>query len=194
MRRLAVLGLVAYALVLALAAVPAEVRPHALDGPSRIAWRSLRAVGIQPGLAVFETGYGEHEGVMVLADCIRVVARDADGRSTVLAPPGDHCVTSGSRLVVPWEEGALRAVVLRAPPGVAEPAIGAWACRGPHWGSSAWREVTVTWTQPWKNLRSGEQGVTNAAYFVWRCEPPDLVRRVLRPTDAELRSLEASAP
>ncbi len=190
-RRAAALVLTAYAALLALAAIPPEVRPRAIATPSEIARIALHAVGIHAGMAVFETGYQDR--LLVRADCIRVSARDAHGRTTVLAPPGDRCVTQGVRLFVPWTEGALRAVTLRAPPGVAEAAIGDWACRGPLWGSPDWQEVTVSWKQPWLDLHSRAEGVANAAYFVWRCEPAGLVERVLRPTDAQLAALEARA-
>ena len=183
-QRIAALSLTAYAVALVVAAIPPEVRPRALEIPGEITRRALQAVGIHAGLAVFETGYQDE--VLVRADCIRVSARDAQGRSVVLAPPGDRCVTQGVRLFVPWQEGALRAVMLRAPPGVAEAAIGDWACRGPVWGSPEWAEVTVVWTQPWLDLRSREEGVANAAYFRWRCEPAGLIERVLRPSDAQL--------
>ncbi len=189
-RALATAMLSGYAVVLALAAWPPEVRPHAIDLPSDVARIALRAVGIIPGLAVFETGYDDHG--LVRADCIRVSARDATGRSSVLAPPGDHCVTEGVRLFVPWTEGGLRAWILRSPPRVAEAAIGDWVCHGPHWGAPAWRDVTVVWTQPYLDLRSHEEGVANAAFFVWSCDPPGLTQRVMRPTDAELRTLEAA--
>ena len=188
-RALATALLTGYAVVLGLAALPPEVRPHALDRPGDVARAVLRAVGIVPGLAVFETGYQDQ--VLVRADCIRVVARDAQRRATVLAPPGDHCVTEGVRLIVPWTEGALRALILRSPPGVAEAAIGDWACHGPSWGSTAWQDVTVTWTQPHLDLRSRAEGVANAAAFVWRCDPAGLVERWIRPSDADLRALEA---
>jgi hypothetical protein len=188
-RALATALLTGYAVVLGLAALPPEVRPHAFDRPGEIARAVLRAVGIVPGLAVFETGYQDQ--VLVRADCIRVVARDAQRRATVLAPPDDHCVTEGVRLVVPWTEGALRALILRSPTGVAEAAIGDWACHGPIWGSPAWQDVTVTWTQPYLDPRSRAEGVANAAAFVWRCDPAGLVERLIRPTDADLRALDA---
>ena len=187
--RIAALLLTGYAAALALAAIPPEVRPAAITVPSEGVRVAMRAVGIHPGLAVFETG--DRREVLVRADCIRVSARDAGGRVVVLAPPGDHCVTEGIRLFVPWREGALRAVLLRAPPGVAEAAIGDWACRGPSWGSADREEVTVVWTQPWLDLRSRAEGIANAAYFVWRCDPARLVERVLRPTDAQLEALAA---
>jgi hypothetical protein len=188
--RIAALLLTGYAALLALAAIPPEVRPGAIEVPSEVARLAMNAVGIHAGLAVFETGY--QDAVLVRADCIRVRARDAAGRTAVLAPPDDHCVTEGVRLFVPWQEGALRALMLRAPPGVAEAAIGDWACRGPAWGSPEWEEVAVVWTQPWLDLRSGDEGVANAAYFRWRCEPAELVERVLRPTDTQLEALAAS--
>lgn len=188
-RALATALLTGYAVALGLAALPPEVRPHALDRPSDGTRAVLRAIGIIPGNAVFETGYQDQ--VLVRADCIRVVARDAQRRATVLAPPGDHCETEGVRLVVPWTEGALRAVILRSPAGVAEAAIGDWACHGPTWGSPSWRDVTVTWTQPYIELRSRTEGVANAAAFVWRCDPAGLVERLIRPTDADLRALDA---
>jgi hypothetical protein len=193
-RALATALLTGYAVVLVLAAWPPEVRPHAIDLPSDVARIALRAVGIIPGLAVFETGY--QDKVLIRSDCIRVLARDAQRRTTVLAPPDDHCVTEGVRLVVPWTEGALRALILRSPPGVAEAAIGDWVCHGPHWRASpsqGWQDVTVVWTQPYLDLRSREEGVANAAAFVWRCDPPGLMERLIRPTDAELRALEAGA-
>lgn len=180
--------LTGYAAALALAAIPPEVRPRAIEIPSELVRLAMKSIGIHAGLGVFATGY--QDKVLVRADCIRVVARDAQGNATVLAPPGDHCVTEGVRLTVPWTEGALRAVTLRAPPGVAEAAIGDWACRGPSWGSPAFEQVTVVWTQPWIDLRSRAEGVANAAYFIWRCDPAGLVDRVLRPTDAQLEALE----
>lgn len=188
-RRLATALLTAYAAALAVTACPPAMRPSAVAVPIQIAERALRTIGIKPGLAVFETGYEDR--VLVLQDCIRVLARDEHGRTTVLAPPGDVCVTKGARAVVPWTEGGLRSWILRTPPGVAEPALGDWICRGPLWGSPDWNEVAVIWTQPWIELRSDRKGVANAAYFVWRCEPPGLVERVLRPTDAALRAVEA---
>lgn len=188
-RRIAALLLTVYAAALALAAIPPEVRPRAIEIPSEVLRLAMKSIGIHAGLAVFATGY--HDKVLVRADCIRVRARDAQGNTTELAPPGDRCVTEGVRLVVPWTEGALRAVTLRAPPGVAEAAIGDWACRGPAWGSPAFEQVTVSWTQPWIDLRSRQEGVANAAYFIWRCDPAELVERVLRPTDAQLEALES---
>jgi hypothetical protein len=188
-RRLATLVLTAYAAALAVTAIPPAFRPAALRAPIASVQRVLRAFGIVPGLAVFETGYEDR--VLVRQDCIRVVARDISGDVRVLAPPDDRCVTRGVRVVVPWTEGGMRAWVLRAPPGVAEPALGDWVCRGPLWGSSDWSEVTVIWTQPWVELRSGREGVANAAYFVWRCDPPALVERVMRPSDAAMRAVES---
>lgn len=189
LRRAATVVLATYAFALAVTAIPPAFRPPALRPAIDSVQRTLRAFGIVPGVAVFETG--AEDRVLVRQDCIRVVARDARGAVRVLAPPGDHCVTHGVRAVVPWTEGGMRAWVLRAPPGVAEPALGDWVCRGPLWGSPDWTEVNVIWTQPWVDLRSGREGVANAAYFVWRCEPPGLTERVLRPSDAALRAVEA---
>lgn len=189
LRRAAAVALATYAFALAITAIPPAFRPAPLRAPIGLVQRALRAFGIVPGLAVFETGYEDR--VLVRQDCIRVVARDTSGAVHVLAPPGDRCVTRGVRAVVPWTEGGMRAWVLRAPAGVAEPALGDWVCRGPLWGSPERAEVTVIWTQPWVELRSGREGVANAAYFVWRCEPPGLTTRVLRPTDAALRAVEA---
>jgi hypothetical protein len=176
--------------MLALAAIPPEVAPRALVAPGATARAALRAFGIRPGVAVFEAPL-EATSRVVLADCIRVAGRDASGRDVVLAPPGDHCVVSGVRAGVPWTEGALRGLVLRAPAGLAEPLLGDWFCHGPHWRALGLRNVRVAWTQPWTDWTRDESGTTAAAIFEWRCAPPGLERRSLRPSDAELRGFLA---
>jgi hypothetical protein len=123
-----------------------------------------------------------------------VRARDAEGRIDVLAPPGGRCVTAGVRVVQPWLEGALRSLVLRAPPGVAEPALGDWICHGARFRARGFEAVELVWTQPWVELAGGAEGVANAAFVTWRCRPPGLIQRVPRPDDAQLRALEWRAP
>jgi hypothetical protein len=132
--------------------------------------------------------------IVILADCLGVRGRDAQGRVRTVAPPGGRCVTEGARWTQPWIEGALRSVVLRAPPGLAEPAIGDWVCHGPRFREQGFAEVELLWTQPWLDPRSGAEGLANAALFVWRCEPPGLVRRVLRPSDDQVRELSWREP
>ncbi|RIL07535.1 MAG: hypothetical protein DCC71_02625 [Proteobacteria bacterium] len=187
--RLASALLTAYAAVLVVAALPPEVRPRWLDLPSEAGRIALRSLAIKPGVAVFETGRDDPR-ILVRQDCIRVVGRDAHGRETVFAPPDDRCITEGARLVIPWLEGGLRTLVLRSPPGLAEPLIGDWFCHGPNWAAYELREVKLVWTQPWVDMRSGEEGVANAAAFAWRCDPPGMLRRLIRPSDAELRAFE----
>lgn len=179
--------LTGYAIVLAIAAWPPEARPRLLDLPSEAARIALRAFAIKPGVAVFETGRDDPR-IVVRQDCIRVVGRDAQGVETVFAPPDDRCVTEGARLIVPWLEGGLRTLVLRSPAGLAEPLIGDWFCHGPHWEAHRLREVDVVWTQPWLDLHGDREGVANAAAFRWRCDPPGLVERLIRPSDAQLRA------
>lgn len=187
--RLAALALTAYAAVLAIAAIPPEVRPRLLDVPSETARIALRAFAIKPGVAVFETGR-EDPRILIRQDCIRVTGRDAAGHEIVFAPPDDRCVTEGVRIVVPWLEGGLRTLVLRSPPGLAEALIGDWFCHGPSWAPYGLREVRVAWTQPWVSLHGREEGVANAAAFAWRCDPPGLTERLIRPSDAQLRAFQ----
>ena len=187
-RRVATLALSSYAVVLGLAALPPEVRPHLLEIPGEFARIALRGVGIRPGVAVFEASVQSSHRV-VRNDCIRVRSIDRAGRAVVLAPPGGDCVTEGARFAVPWSEGALRSLVLRAPAGVAEPAIGDWICHGPHWHDRDIAAVEVLWTEPWLEMASGAEGVDRVALFVWRCEPPGLVRRSLHPSEAEVQHL-----
>ncbi len=188
-RRVATALLTAYSAVLVLSAFPPEARPRFLDVPSEVARIALRSLGIRAGVAVFETGRDDPR-IVIRQDCIRLRGREANGRMIVLAPQDDHCVTEGVRVIVPWMEGALRTLVLRSPPGLAEPLIGDWVCHGPHWDAYDLREVELVWTQPWLDLVDGHEGIANAALVVWRCDPPGFVRRVLRPTDADLSSLE----
>jgi len=193
LRRAAALALAAYAALLALAAVPPEVRPRALGLPGEAARHALRAVGIHAGVNVFGGGRDDPR-IVIRADCIRVRGRDADGRVRGVAPPGGDCVTQGARLVQPWIEGALRSLVLRAPAGLAEAAIGDWVCHGPRFRGDGFEEVELLWTQPWVDPRGGAEGVANAALFVWRCEPAGLVRRVLRPSEDQVRALGWGGP
>jgi hypothetical protein len=185
--RVATLALCSYAAVLALAAVPPEVRPPLLGIPGESARRALRSLGIRPGVAVFEASVQRSDRV-VRNDYIRVRSIDRSGRATRLAPPG-ACETQGARFAVPWTEGAIRSLVLRAPAGVAEPAIGDWICHGPHWHGRDTAAVELLWTEPWLELASGVEGVDRVALFIWRCEPPGLARRSLHPSEAEVQDL-----
>jgi len=172
-----------YAALLVLAAVPPEVRPRAIEKPGEIARTALRFVGIRPGVAVFEASRAASQRI-VRNDCIRVRGVDARGRAQVVAPPLDACVTHGVQLLVPWTEGMLRSLVLRAPPGVAEAAIGDWVCHAPRFASQGFRQVQLAWTAPWIDRSSGAEGVTSNARIVWRCDPPGLEQRVLGTGDA----------
>jgi hypothetical protein len=96
-------------------------------------------------------------------------------------------VLDGVRAAVPWTEGLLRSVVLRAPPGVAEPALGDWICHAPRFAAERFVETELVWTAPWVDRATGAEGTANDALVVWRCDPPGLVQRVLAPTDDALR-------
>jgi hypothetical protein len=172
--------------LLALAAVPPQVRPAFLAGPGDAARVLLRAIAIRPGVAVFEAS-SQPTTRLVRNDCLRVRGIDATGRVAVVAPPEGRCVLGGVRAAVPWTEGLLRSLVLRAPAGVAEPALGDWVCHAPRFTASAFREVELVWTAPWVDRATGAEGVANDALVVWRCDPPALVQRVLQPSDAALR-------
>jgi len=160
------------------------VCPPALALPSELARASLRAVGIRPGVAVFESS-PEPTARIVRNDCIELDAVDAQGGRHRIAPPGE-CATRGARLRIPWTEGLLRSVVLRAPPGVAEAALGDWVCHAPRFAAWSPRAMELVWREPWLDRRSRAEGIENVALLVWRCAPPGLAVRALHPTDAAL--------
>jgi len=154
-RRFATALLTGYAALLVIAAIPEEVRPRALDGSFAMGRRVLRAGAIQPGVAVFQTR--RDDPPIVVRDCIRLRGRDAGGAVHTLEPPDGECFVAGARWTQPWLEGGLRSLILRSPPGLAEPVIGDWVCHGPHWRARELREVELVWTQPWQDLQSGER-------------------------------------
>lgn len=169
-------ALTAYATALALAAIPPEVRPRAIADVADAARVALRAVGIRPGVAVFESATTPTTRI-VRNDCIALRVRDAGGRVRTIAPPDDRCVTRGARLTIPWTEGLLRSVVLRAPPGVAEAALGDWACHAPRFAALAPAEVEIEWDAAWIDRASGAEGVERNALVRWRCAPPGVIER-----------------
>lgn len=126
-------------------------------------------------------------------DCIAVRGIDADGRAHVVAPPEGRCVTEGLRLSVTRTEGLLRSLVLRAPPGVAEAAIGDWVCHDARFAERELSEVELVWTAPWVDRATRAEGVERNALVVWRCDPPGIEQRVLQPSEADLRARSGRA-
>jgi len=147
---------------------------------------ALRAVGIRPGVAVFEAAPTATARI-VRNDCLVLRGIDAAGRVHTVAPPDGRCVTRGARWSVPWTEGLLRSVVLRAPAGVAERALGDWVCHAPRFAAHGFRSVELVWTAPWVERASGAEGVARNALVEWRCDPPRLERRLLQPSEADLQ-------
>ena len=186
MRTFGLTLLVLYSGLLVLGAWPAEVRPAALDALGRTPSTLLRAVGIRPGIAVFEAGR-ERTTRVVRNDCIRARGHPAGAPAVLVAPPDGHCHTRGFRWRLPWQEALLRSLLLRT--RAPEAVLGDWLCGADRSRTDPFERVDVLWTQPWVDLETGEEGVAHAAWFAWRCDPPGLEKRLLRPSEAELRRL-----
>ncbi len=188
LRDAGLLALVGYAALLALAAWPEEVRPGALDLPSRLANFALRKVGIVAGVPVYEPPR-QRIVRLELNDCIRVRGFDRQGRAEVLAPPGGACFTSGVRFTIPWPELALRSLLLRSTKPTNQAAIGDYFCHGRRFRERRFAEIEVFWWVPWRDLRSGETGRTPVFVYRWQCRPAHILWERTGPSEDELRRL-----
>jgi hypothetical protein len=93
-------AVLAYAALLVLAALPAKLRPALLDAPARAADRTLGAVAISPGLAIFS---GPVTAVHRRATCVRIRAERPGGGEETLYSSG--CPPTGFRWRIdPWDE------------------------------------------------------------------------------------------
>ena len=186
-RSLGLAALVTYTGFLVLAALPPEVRPRPLERAGESARALLASFGIRPGVAVFESSR-QPVSRIVLNDCIRVRGL-VEGRPPELLQPRDgRCFTRGLRPRMPWREYAVRSLLLRPPPPLDHALLGDGFC---HAGrpEASFDAVEIVWSQPWRELGGDASGLSHAALLVWRCEPPGLTRRSLRPDAAEILRL-----
>jgi hypothetical protein len=157
----------AYAALLVLGAWPSERTP--VLGPlSRFAWDTLARVSVRPGMAIFQHE-SESDRVLV-AHCLRVVGRTAEGRETRLWSP--TCPPRGTVFGTDYQDVVMQRATRAARvapllpedgrlPRMTDPhvqrfvAIGDWFCRSPDAGAGRYDRVELTQQKLWRSYEDG---------------------------------------